>query len=161
MTRTALDAVAPGGGRASLRCRRHERRTRSAIPRASRRRFLGGRRHGRRNVAGAAGRGAELLCGGGWAARRAAVKRSGTGGAGTAARLAVGRGSGRRMRVITSLTSCWRKPHSAPTSRQRDGAVFAPRTWWPPLRRQRATWFYVEALELSRAMQPIKLINIF
>lgn len=39
----------------------------------------------------------------GVAARRAAVKRSGT-----AAHLAVGRGSGRRMRVITSLTSGWR-----------------------------------------------------
>jgi len=43
-----------------------------------------------RNEHDAAGRGAELLCGWGWAARRAAVERSGTGGAGTAARLAVG-----------------------------------------------------------------------
>lgn len=62
-----------------------------------------------RNEHDAAGRGAELLrravdgeAGGGEA------ERSGTGGAGTAARLAVGRGSGRRMRVITSLTCGWR-----------------------------------------------------
>ena len=41
MTRTALDAVAPGGGRASIRCGRHERRSRSAIPSASRRESWG------------------------------------------------------------------------------------------------------------------------
>jgi len=67
-----------------------------------------------------------------------------------------------------------RKPHSAPKSRQRDNdadehhgrrrsrspkgrqrgdfrdavkAVFAPRTWWPSFRRQRATRLHVEALE--------------
>ena len=45
MTRTALDAVAPGGGRASLRCGRHERRSRSAFCSAAAG-VLGGRRHG-------------------------------------------------------------------------------------------------------------------
>ena len=72
MTRTALDAGVPGGGRASLRTPRK-------------------------------GRGAEHLCGGGWAARR-----SGTRGGGH--RLPAGRAawSGRRMRMITSLTCGWR-----------------------------------------------------